>query len=280
MALEEQGVTPDRGEVVVTGAAGGVGSIAIPLLAGRGFKVVASTGRAELDGLPQGAGGGRGGRPAQLRARARRRRSTRRAGPAPSTASAATRWSTCSRPCSTMACVAACGLAGGAELQRHRVPLHPARRAADRHRFGPPPGRPPPRRVGPAGAGPRPPALLERMTTRDRPGAGAGHRRPTSSRRRARPGRGRHPRLRRPARRRRIARWIALCYKPALCGRKNPALGRFGTSFRVGVAAAPSRGPSLNMNSPRVYALDGSALAHRPARGASPIPAPAVSSPP
>jgi acrylyl-CoA reductase (NADPH) len=50
MALEAQGVTPERGEIVVTGAAGGVGSIAIPLLAARGFKVVASTGRQELTG--------------------------------------------------------------------------------------------------------------------------------------------------------------------------------------------------------------------------------------
>jgi acrylyl-CoA reductase (NADPH) len=47
LALEEQGITPERGEVVVTGAAGGVGSVAIPLLAKRGFRVVASTGRAE-----------------------------------------------------------------------------------------------------------------------------------------------------------------------------------------------------------------------------------------
>lgn len=50
LALEEQGITPERGEIVVTGAAGGVGSIAIPLLAKRGFKVVASSGRPELAG--------------------------------------------------------------------------------------------------------------------------------------------------------------------------------------------------------------------------------------
>ncbi|HEX6013822.1 MAG TPA: alcohol dehydrogenase catalytic domain-containing protein, partial [Geminicoccaceae bacterium] len=50
MALEEQGVTPEQGPVVVTGAAGGVGSIAIPLLARRGFRVVASSGRPELEG--------------------------------------------------------------------------------------------------------------------------------------------------------------------------------------------------------------------------------------
>ena len=45
MALERSGVTPDRGPVVVTGAAGGVGSIAVSLLAGLGHHVVASTGR-------------------------------------------------------------------------------------------------------------------------------------------------------------------------------------------------------------------------------------------
>ena len=45
MALERHGITPERGPVVVTGAAGGVGSVAIALLAKRGFKVIASTGR-------------------------------------------------------------------------------------------------------------------------------------------------------------------------------------------------------------------------------------------
>jgi len=50
LALEEQGVTPERGEIVVTGAAGGVGSVAIPLLARAGYRVVASSGRAELAG--------------------------------------------------------------------------------------------------------------------------------------------------------------------------------------------------------------------------------------
>lgn len=44
-ALERQRVRPDDGDVLVTGAAGGVGSVAIALLAGRGYRVVASTGR-------------------------------------------------------------------------------------------------------------------------------------------------------------------------------------------------------------------------------------------
>jgi acrylyl-CoA reductase (NADPH) len=44
-ALEDHGVLPASGDVLVTGAAGGVGSIAIALLAGLGYRVVASTGR-------------------------------------------------------------------------------------------------------------------------------------------------------------------------------------------------------------------------------------------
>ncbi|MGL4525516.1 MAG: MDR family oxidoreductase, partial [Aestuariivirga sp.] len=45
MALEEQGVKPADGEVLVTGAAGGVGTTAIVILAHLGYKVIASTGR-------------------------------------------------------------------------------------------------------------------------------------------------------------------------------------------------------------------------------------------
>jgi acrylyl-CoA reductase (NADPH) len=47
MTLQDHNVTPDRGEVLVTGAAGGVGSVAIALLARLGYRVTASTGRAE-----------------------------------------------------------------------------------------------------------------------------------------------------------------------------------------------------------------------------------------
>jgi putative YhdH/YhfP family quinone oxidoreductase len=45
MALERLGVTKGLGEVLVTGATGGVGSIAVAILAGRGYTVVASTGK-------------------------------------------------------------------------------------------------------------------------------------------------------------------------------------------------------------------------------------------
>ena len=47
MALEREGLTPERGDVVVTGAAGGVGSVAVALLAGLGYRVIASSGRKE-----------------------------------------------------------------------------------------------------------------------------------------------------------------------------------------------------------------------------------------
>ena len=47
MALEKNGVTPDKGDILVTGANGGVGSFAVAILAKLGYQVVASTGRAE-----------------------------------------------------------------------------------------------------------------------------------------------------------------------------------------------------------------------------------------
>jgi acrylyl-CoA reductase (NADPH) len=47
MALEEHGLEPNGCEVLVTGAAGGVGSVAVALLAKLGFQVIASTGRAD-----------------------------------------------------------------------------------------------------------------------------------------------------------------------------------------------------------------------------------------
>jgi acrylyl-CoA reductase (NADPH) len=56
MALEEHEVAPDSGEILVTGAAGGVGSIAIAILAKLGFRVVASTGRMNEEPFLRGLG--------------------------------------------------------------------------------------------------------------------------------------------------------------------------------------------------------------------------------
>lgn len=47
LALEHGGLTPQRGDILVTGANGGVGSIAIAVLSGLGYRVIASTGRPE-----------------------------------------------------------------------------------------------------------------------------------------------------------------------------------------------------------------------------------------
>src|SRR5215813_12322111 len=56
MALERHGITPERGPVVVTGAAGGVGSVAIALLAKQGFQVIAATGRLQEEPYLRGLG--------------------------------------------------------------------------------------------------------------------------------------------------------------------------------------------------------------------------------
>jgi len=56
IALEAHGLAPAAGEVLVTGAAGGVGSVATAILANRGYRVVASTGRVEAHEYLKGLG--------------------------------------------------------------------------------------------------------------------------------------------------------------------------------------------------------------------------------
>jgi acrylyl-CoA reductase (NADPH) len=56
LALEAHGVTPDKGAVLITGAAGGVGSIAVTLLHKLGYRVIASTGRPEETDYLRGLG--------------------------------------------------------------------------------------------------------------------------------------------------------------------------------------------------------------------------------
>jgi acrylyl-CoA reductase (NADPH) len=59
MALEAHGLSPDKGEVLVTGAAGGVGSVAVAILSKRGYAVAAVTGRPDQDGYLKGLGASR-----------------------------------------------------------------------------------------------------------------------------------------------------------------------------------------------------------------------------
>ena len=56
MALEEQGVKPADGDILVTGAAGGVGTTAIVILAKLGYRVIASTGRTAEEPFLKGLG--------------------------------------------------------------------------------------------------------------------------------------------------------------------------------------------------------------------------------
>jgi acrylyl-CoA reductase (NADPH) len=56
MALERHGLTPEAGEVLVTGAAGGLGSVAVAALAKLGYRVAASTGRAAAHDYLRGLG--------------------------------------------------------------------------------------------------------------------------------------------------------------------------------------------------------------------------------
>jgi len=56
VALEDHGLTPEQGPVLVTGAAGGVGSVATAILAKRGYEVAAVTGRPEQEDYLRGLG--------------------------------------------------------------------------------------------------------------------------------------------------------------------------------------------------------------------------------
>jgi len=56
LALERHGLTPEKGEVLVTGASGGVGSVAISILAAKGYDVAAVTGRPESEAYLRGLG--------------------------------------------------------------------------------------------------------------------------------------------------------------------------------------------------------------------------------
>ena len=143
LALEEQGVHPGDGEIVVTGAAGGVGSVAIPLLRRAGFTVVASTGRAELADYLTRLGAHRVVDRRQFSEGSKAPLDTATWAGAVDTVGGATLVNLL-KGMRYHGVVAACGLAAGCSVQRHRVSVHSPRRQADRHRF----------RLLPAGAAP------------------------------------------------------------------------------------------------------------------------------
>ena len=121
MALERHGVTPDRGEVLVTGAAGGVGSVAIALLAKLGYRVVASTGRPTEAPYLTALGAAEVIDRASLSAPGKPLQKERWAGVVDSVGS-----HTLANACATTrygGTVAACGLAGGMDLPATVAPF-------------------------------------------------------------------------------------------------------------------------------------------------------------
>lgn len=121
MALEDAGVTKEKGAVLVTGAAGGVGSVAVAVLARLGYHVMASTGRLEEEGYLKSLGAGEIIPRSELAAEPRMLGKERWAGAVDSVGSktlanvlASTSYS---------GAVAACGLAGGMDLPTSVAPF-------------------------------------------------------------------------------------------------------------------------------------------------------------
>ncbi|HYM59670.1 MAG TPA: MDR family oxidoreductase [Thermoanaerobaculia bacterium] len=121
MALDHAGIRPDEREVVVTGAGGGVGSIAVMLLARRGYKVAASTGRAEIEPWLRGLGASSIVPREDLARKPSALESERWAG-AVDTIGGLTLATLLAQTVYEGA-VAACGMAGGAELSTTVFPL-------------------------------------------------------------------------------------------------------------------------------------------------------------
>jgi acrylyl-CoA reductase (NADPH) len=120
-ALEKHGIRPGDGEILVTGAAGGVGSIAVAILAGMGHAVVASTGRPQESSYLAGLGASRVIDRAELSGPGRPLQGERWAGVVDTVGShtlanacAQTRWN---------GAVAACGLAQGADFPGTVMPF-------------------------------------------------------------------------------------------------------------------------------------------------------------
>jgi len=122
MALEEHGLTPGSGEVLVTGAAGGVGSVAIAVLASLGYAVIASTGRAATHDYLRDLGAKTIIDRAELaKAPTRPLDSERWAGAID--AVGGTTLATILTQLRSHACVAACGLTGGSDIPASVIPF-------------------------------------------------------------------------------------------------------------------------------------------------------------
>jgi acrylyl-CoA reductase (NADPH) len=122
MQLERHGLKPDGGEVLITGAAGGVGSVAIAVLARLGYQVVASTGRSATHDYLRGLGAAAIIDRSQLaKAPERPLGSERWAGAVD--AVGGTTLATVLTQMKYLGSVAACGLAGGSDLATTVIPF-------------------------------------------------------------------------------------------------------------------------------------------------------------
>ncbi|MGH7186475.1 MAG: MDR family oxidoreductase [Pseudomonadota bacterium] len=122
MALERHGLEPGAGEVAVTGAAGGLGSVAVALLAGRGHSVTASTGRPEAHEYLRQHGAGALIDRDELAAQPERPILSERWAGAVDAVGGGTLASLLAGM-RYRASVAACGLAGGAKLETTVIPF-------------------------------------------------------------------------------------------------------------------------------------------------------------
>ena len=120
-ALARHGLRPGDGEVLVTGAAGGVGSIAVAILGGMGYKVVASTGRPAEEGYLKGLGAARIIDRAELAAPGKPLQSERWAGVV-DTVGSHTLVNACAQA-RFYGAVAACGLAQGFDFPATVMPF-------------------------------------------------------------------------------------------------------------------------------------------------------------
>jgi acrylyl-CoA reductase (NADPH) len=121
-ALERHGARPDGAEIAVTGAAGGVGSVAVALLAARGFRVTASTGRPALGDYLRGLGASEIIDRQVLSAESAKPLEKERWGGAVDTVGGTT-LAGLIRQLRANASVAVCGLAGGTELSTTVLPF-------------------------------------------------------------------------------------------------------------------------------------------------------------
>jgi acrylyl-CoA reductase (NADPH) len=122
MALEEHGLKPGAGEVLVTGAAGGVGSVAVAVLAKLGYTVIASTGRTETHDYLKSLGAhGIVDRASLAQTPTRPLDSERWAGAVDAVGS--TTLATVLTQLKYNAAVASCGLAGGNDLPTTVIPF-------------------------------------------------------------------------------------------------------------------------------------------------------------